>query len=266
MKKISVLMGIYNCEKTLKEAVDSLYAQTCTDWELILCDDGSSDGTYAVAEELRNRDPERITLLKNETNMGLNHTLNKCLSAAKGEFIARMDGDDTCSPERFEKERKALEAEPKLALVSTGMSFFDEEGTWGEIHHPERPVPRDFANGSPFCHAPCMMRKSALTVVNGYSEAPHLLRVEDYHLWIKLYAAGFTGRNLPETLYAMRDDRNARNRRTFATRLNEAYVRALCVQTFGLPKYLYLKALRPILVGLLPEKVYDRLHRGRLQK
>ena len=102
--KISILMGIYNCAKTLPEAVDSILAQTYPNWELILCDDGSSDDTYAVAEGYRQQYPENIILLKNGRNMGLNHTLNHCLQHATGEYIARMDGDDISLPERFEKE------------------------------------------------------------------------------------------------------------------------------------------------------------------
>ena len=94
-------MGIYNCADTLAAAIDSILAQTYTDWELILCDDGSADRTYEVAEDYRSRYPEKIVLLKNERNMGLNYTLNRCLEQAKGAYIARMDGDDVSLPHRF---------------------------------------------------------------------------------------------------------------------------------------------------------------------
>ena len=83
-KKISVLMGIYNCATTLPEAIDCILAQTVENWELILCDDGSADDTYAVAQEYAQKHPGKIILLKNEKNMGLNYTLNHCLSAATG--------------------------------------------------------------------------------------------------------------------------------------------------------------------------------------
>ena len=79
-------MGIYNCADTLPQAIDSILAQTETDWELILCDDGSSDCTYAVAEEYARRDPERIVLLRNPKNLGLNATLNRCLKAARASL------------------------------------------------------------------------------------------------------------------------------------------------------------------------------------
>lgn len=266
MPKISIIMGIYNCADTLPQAIDSILAQTETDWELILCDDGSSDCTYAVAEEYARRDPERIVLLRNPKNLGLNATLNRCLKAARGAFIARMDGDDLCDPARFAEELAVLDAEPDIAIVSTDMQTFDETGIWGLIRHPEYPQPRDFLSGSPFCHAPCMVRREAFDAVGGYSVEQNLLRVEDYHLWLKMYAAGFRGKNIHQPLYFMRDDRNAYNRRKFRYRINEAYVKALVVRELKLPVTGYVHALRPIIVGLLPRSVYDVLHKRKLNQ
>ena len=266
MPKISVIMGIYNCADTLSEAIDCILAQTETDWELILCDDGSSDNTFTVASSYREQYPDKIVLLQNEHNLGLNQTLNNCLAVTKGEFIARMDGDDRCSPERFETELTAFEEEPGLAIVSTDMAHFDESGTWGRLSRPTYPQPKDFLSESPFCHAPCMVRREAYEAVGGYSVSDKLLRVEDYHLWIKMYAAGYKGKNIHEPLYQMRDDRNAYGRRKFRYRLNEAYVKALAVKTFRLPITGYIYALRPIIVGLLPGWLYDRLHKKRLHQ
>ena len=263
---ISVIMGIYNCADTLPEAMDSLLGQTVQDFEVILCDDGSTDETYTVAERFREAHPGKIVLLQNEKNEGLNHTLNVCLAAAKGKYIARMDGDDRCAPDRFEKELQAMEENPSIAIVSTDMCYFDETGTWGLISHPTDPEPRDFMHGTPFCHAPCMVRKEAYEAVGGYTEDKRLLRVEDYNLWMKMYEAGFRGRNIHEPLYEMRDDRNAYSRRKFKYRLNEAYAINLAVKKLKLPVYGYAYVLRPIIVGLLPKKVYDKLHKKKLQK
>ena len=128
MAKVSIIMGIYNCAPTLPEAVDSILAQTFTDWQLVLCDDGSLDDTYAVAARYQAAYPEKVVLLQNERNMGLNHTLNRCLAAATGEYVARMDGDDISLPTRLEKEAAFLDAHPEYAIVSTPMIFFDENG------------------------------------------------------------------------------------------------------------------------------------------
>ena len=101
---ISVIMGIYNCADTLDEALQSIVRQTYTNWEVILCDDGSKDGTIAVAQSYVDKYPDKFILLKNEKNMGLNYTLNHCLEAVRGQFVARMDGDDISVETRFEKE------------------------------------------------------------------------------------------------------------------------------------------------------------------
>lgn len=265
MATVSVIMGIYNCAHTLHEAIECILAQTVTDWELILCDDGSEDATYEVAMQYQALCPEKVIVLQNEHNLGLNATLNRCLEAATGRYIARMDGDDLCEPDRFEKELAVLESEPDIAIVSSDMVHFDEAGDWGRIAHPTYPEPPDFLRETPFCHAPCMVRKEAYDAVGGYSVDEKLLRVEDYHLWVKMYKAGYRGKNLHEVLYRMRDDRQAYGRRKFRYRLNEAYVKALVVRELRLPATGYVHMLRPIVVGLLPKSLYDRLHKKRLQ-
>lgn len=263
--KISVLMGIYNCAATLPEAIECIFAQTVSDWELILCDDGSEDETLTVAQKFADQHPGKIVLIRNEHNRGLNFTLNRCLACAQGEYIARMDGDDRCSPNRFALQLKAFEEHPDVAIVSTGMEHFDEKGVWGIIRHPEYVQKHDFLYGTPFCHAPCMVKKEAFDRVGGYSEAKYLLRVEDYHLWVKMYAAGYKGMNLTQPLYQMRDDRSAYRRRKFRYRLNEAYVKCFAVRQLRLPVTGYLYALRPILVGFLPSGIYTYLHKRKLR-
>lgn len=264
MVTVSVIMGIYNCASTLEEAIESIMNQTYTDWELIMCDDGSQDDTYNVALKYKNKFPDKVVVLRNEKNIGLNATLNKCLSVAQGKYIARMDGDDICFCERFAEEIAVLENEPEIAIVSTDMAYFDESGTWGRISHPKYPQKRDFLSGTPFCHAPCMVRKDAFDKVQGYSVDRKLLRVEDYHLWLKMYKAGFRGKNIDKVLYSMRDDRNAYSRRKFKYRLNEAYVKYLAVKELRLPVWGYVYMLRSIIVGLLPDVVYDKLHKRNL--
>lgn len=259
-KKISIIMGIYNCATTLPEAIDSILAQTYTNWELILCEDGSSDNTYAVAEQYRQRFPDKIILLKNEKNLGLNKTLNRCLESATGDYIARMDGDDLSIPTRLEKEARFLDEHPDISIVSCPMIYFDEHGDWGRGNAIENPTKTDFVRGTPFCHAPCMVRAEAYRKVNGYSENQRTLRAEDYYLWFCMYAAGFRGANLTEPLYKMRDDENAYRRRKFRYALNESYVRLNGYRMLGLPIYCYLYVVRPILVSLMPRFLYDYLH------
>ncbi len=257
--RISVLMGIYNCAPTLQEALDSLYVQTYQGFKIILCDDGSKDDTLKIAEENAKKH-ENVIVIKNENNMGLNYTLNHCLEYADTEFCARMDGDDTCHPTRFEKEIKFLDEHPEYAIVSTTMHHFDEMGIFRTGMASGEPKPSDYPKGVPFNHAPCMIRTSAYKTVGGYSVSGKLLRQEDYHLWLKMYEKGFRGYMLNEPLYNMRDDRNAYARRNWISRRNEAYVKYLACKMLNLPFWYYMYCLKPIILYIMPQWLYKRLH------
>lgn len=257
---ISVIMGIYNCADTLAESLDSLLAQTYQNFEIVMCNDGSTDNTLEVAQQYKDKYPDKIVLVENKKNMGLNFTLNHCLENASGEYIARMDGDDLCDPTRLEKELNFLLEHPEYAIVSTPMKYFDESGVFRIGTGGGEPDIYKIPLGTPFCHAPCMVRKEAYDAVGGYSVDEKLLRVEDWHLWIKMLSKGYRGYVINEPLYLMRDDQNAVSRRKFKYRLNEAYVGRLAVKMLKLPKYEYLFTLRPIIVALLPKSVYKFLH------
>lgn len=252
--KVSVLMGVYNCADTLEQAVASIRSQTYENWELILCDDGSTDETWQVVQRLASQD-SRIVLLQNEKNLGLNQTLNRCLTLATGEFIARMDGDDESLPQRFGNQVALLEGNPQIHITSGPMFLFDGSGQWGRTHVPEYPTPEQVVCGTPISHAPVMLRRSCLEAVGGYSEDPATLRVEDVDLWIRLYAAGFRCRNLTEPAYRMRNDQNAYQRRKYIYRINSARVRLRGCKTMHLSPGCYLKACTPLLIGLVPGKL-----------
>lgn len=261
MNRVSIIMGIYNCQKTLPEAVDSILNQSYKDWILIMCDDGSEDSTYRIAEEYCRKYPEKIRLMKNTINQGLNKTLNRCLQNADTEYVARMDGDDISLPDRLEKEIAFLDSHPQYDIVSTPMIYFDDNGVYRTGRGGKEPKIESMVTGTPFCHAPCMVRKRAYDTVEGYSERKDRQRVEDWDLWIRMYEKGFKGFILPDPLYKMRDDRNAYSRRKFSYRINEAKVGASAITRLKLQKWRYVLCLRPIIVGLLPAPIYMYLHK-----
>lgn len=263
--KVSIIMGIYNCEQTLQRCFESLLQQTFTDWQLIMCEDGSQDNTYKIAKQIQKHHPEKVIVLRNQKNLGLNETLNRCLAVATGEYIARQDADDLSLPERLKLEVDFLDNHPEYALVSGRKDHFDEEGIWGNLGDVEKPTMKDIFFGPPFCHPASMMRNSVLRQVGGYSVAQRLIRVEDYHLWYKFYRAGFKGYNLQQTIYLYADDRKAYSKRNWQNRLNEMHLKHLILKEERLPWYYHLFALRPIIVGLLPTSIYHHLHRYRLR-
>ena len=270
-KKVSIIMGIYNCSETLDEAIESIINQTYPNWQMIMCDDGSLDNTYEVAAKYVTQDPERFVLIKNETNQGLNKTLNNCLALADGDYVARMDGDDISLPTRFEKEVEFLNSHPEFAIVSTPMIMFDETGDWGRTSKPiPEPTIMDFVYHTPFhCHAPCMIRREAYLNVEGYTVDKRLLRFEDCNLWFKLYGEGYRGYNLSEPLYKMRDDHNAISRRDAKTRMRGVYVLYTGYKIVNMPKKYYFHLIkvfcRNVLIVFLPKSVYKIFHRRNQQ-
>lgn len=263
--KISIIMGIYNCQQYLSESIESIISQTYTNWELIMCDDGSLDNTLEIAMKYKNKYPQKIIVLKNEKNMGLNYTLNKCIEYSDGDYIARQDGDDISLPNRLELEMKFLLDNPSYSLVSTNMIFFDESGDWGKSHNVGEVKKENFIKGSPICHAPCIIKKSALIDVGCYSVDDKLLRVEDYHLWFKLFIKGYKCYSLTDALYKMRDDNDAYKRRNFKNRLNETKLKLWGFRQINIPLHKYIWAFKPIIAYFLPKRIYQKLHHKNLK-
>lgn len=252
-------MGIYNCAPYLQEALDSLLTQTFQDYKIILCEDGSTDDTYIVAKKYADK-YDNIILMRNDKNMGLNYTLNRCLELADTEYCARMDGDDISLPTRFEKEVKFLDQHLDYSVVSAPMIYFDESGDYRKGKGRGDIQAKHFVRGTPICHAPCLFRTKDVKAVGGYSVDDKLLRVEDYHLWFKLFAKGYKLYMLDECLYKMRDDRNAVRRRNWVTRRNEAYVKHIGYRMIGLPWYKQIYAIEPLIKYLMPGFIYNYFH------
>ncbi len=255
--KISVLMGIYNCEKTLPFAIDSILAQTYTNWELILCDDCSRDNTYAVAKEYADKYPDKIKLLKNEKNSYLAFSLNHCLKIATGEFVARMDGDDACVPERFEKQVEFLRSHEGVVLVGTGMQRFYNDGSYGAVatcpESPDKFTPHH--NGPSFNHATIMAYKSVFDDLGGYTVCPRTVRGQDRDLWFRFFKAGYKGMNMKDPLYLVREDVEAIKRRTFKDRWIEFQTELYGYKLLKYPIHWYIMPVLRLSKALVPSKV-----------
>jgi glycosyltransferase involved in cell wall biosynthesis len=201
--KVSVVMAVYNGEKYLREAVESILGQTLADLEFIIVDDGSTDRS---AEIVNSYGDPRIHFLVNGTNLGLMLSLNRGIDAARGEYIARMDCDDVSLPERLARQVAFMESRPEVVASGTWARDMDEEG---RIIGP-RQVPvgarmdYDFWRPSPLIHPTAMIRASQLGGTRYDPEAPH---AEDYDLWLRLKKRHRID-NLPEylLLYRVHDE------------------------------------------------------------
>lgn len=259
--KVSIIMGIYNCQDTIDESINSIINQSYTSWELIMCDDGSTDNTYNLARYYEEKYPEKIKLLSNDKNMGLSYTLNKCLKHSRGIYICRQDGDDISTFDRLHKLVSFLDNNKEYSFVSSALLLFDENGEWGKITPIQKPVNSDFIKGTPFAHAACMIRREDIEKIGGYRDIMKTLRVEDYDLWFRLYEMNKIGYNLLEPLYKVRDDRHAIQRRKYKYRINEAYVMLEGFKRLNIPLYKRIYFLKPLLVGLVPRSLYKYIRK-----
>lgn len=190
MPKVSVILPVYNAEKYLAAAIDSILQQTFTDFELLLINDGSTDSSEQIIQ--RYNDP-RIVYVRNESNQGLIYSLNKAIDLAKGEYIARMDADDVALPERFSEQTTFLDNQKNVGIVATVIDFINE--TDSKIGNWELDVattsPKAIRNTMPFecCIAhPSVMGKT--TLFKKYKYDPKQSHIEDYDLWLRMLDDG----------------------------------------------------------------------------
>lgn len=254
--KISIIMGIYNCADTLSVAIDSILDQTYTNWELIMCDDASTDDTYNIAMSYKEKYPEKIILIKNEKNLKLSYTLNHCLQYVTGKYVARMDGDDRSLPERFTRQIQYLQAHPEIDLVGTAMQRFNDEGLADITCPKEHPDKYILRRGVPFDHATIMTYKYVYDRLNGYTVSERTKRSQDYDLWFRFYAAGFRGDNIQEPLYLVKEDIAAIKRRTFNNRLNIFKTTCYGFKLLGFPKrWLIRPVIDMIIKSIIPSRI-----------
>lgn len=202
LPKISVLLPVYNCELYIREAVDSILNQTYTDFELLIIDDASSDRTVSLIESYND---SRIELIEKTLNTGYTNSLNLGLQLAKGKYIARMDGDDICLPERFAKQISFLEANSDVIVCG---SWFSLIGSDRIVKVPEshEDIKVALLKGNCFAHPSVMIRKQSLemfSIVYDVSKEP----AEDYDLWARLVTKGKLY-NLQEVLLDYRTHSN----------------------------------------------------------
>lgn len=267
-EKISIIMGIFNCADTLPEAIDSIIAQTYTDWELIMCDDCSTDDTYKVAEEYKNKYPEKIILVRNEVNSRLAFSLNHCLKYADGDFIARMDGDDISVPERFEIQVDYLINHPEYDMVGCAMQRFSDKGGLADINYAvDNPDYYTLKSRIPFNHATIVARRKVFDTIGGYTVCERTQRCEDHDLWFHFYKAGFKGYNLRDALYMVREDAAAIRRRTAKTRYYALKTTYIGFKMLGYPKRWLIKpTLRSILKSITPYKIAELYRKWQSKK
>jgi glycosyltransferase involved in cell wall biosynthesis len=257
MPKVSIIMGTYNCNgnNELIESVNSVINQSYTDWELIICDDGSTDNTIEFLHKISNLD-SRIVILSYKENKGLANALNTCIMASKGNFIARQDADDISDIDRIQKQVEFLENNIEYSIVGTIASVHDANGVWGEYIVPEEPLKKDFFWNSPFIHPVVMMKKEDLLKVNCYRVAKETRRCEDLDLFLRMYSNGMRGYNIQQKLFSYKITNSNKKYRPMKYRIDEAKVRLIGYKNLGILIQGLPFVIKPIIIGLIPQFIF----------
>lgn len=204
---VSILMPVYNAEKYLRLAVDSLLAQTYSVFQLVCIDDGSSDSSLAILREYSSRDSRVI--VHSRANTGIVGALNDGLAICAGQFVLRMDADDVSHPGRLEILLNEMTKNPRCVVLGTSFRVIDPDGDTIRVELAETDVERLRANivawaYPTLCHPSVLMRKDAIDAVGGYRNTfLHPNIGEDTDLWERLLAIGEI-RNVPDVLLCYR--------------------------------------------------------------
>ena len=196
---VSVIMSAYDAQDFIADAIRSIQAQTYRTWELIVVDDHSADNTLQVVERFSRDDP-RIKVVYNEQNLGPYRSANIGLKYAEGEYIARLDADDTSEPSRLEKQVRFLSTRPDTVLVGSGGYQVDSSGNRVRkinVISREHLIQKLMTRVNLFIHSSILVRREALEEVGGYREK--FRYVADYDLYLRL-SDRYTLSNLPEYL------------------------------------------------------------------
>jgi glycosyltransferase involved in cell wall biosynthesis len=195
-------MSVYNGERFLREAVDSILDQSFVDFEFVIIDDGSTDATWSIVSSYSD---VRLRPIRNDHNLGLPRSLNRGLAVAQGDYIARMDGDDVALPRRLERQAALLDTHPEIGILGTDCHLIDIEGRQqGRLHMPISDLAIRWRSllGNPFLHPTVMLRRQVL-VSHGLTYDEGLETTQDYELWVRLLKHT-RGANLGEPLLLYR--------------------------------------------------------------
>lgn len=261
---VSVVMPVYNGQRFLAEAIDSVLNQTFTDFEFIIVNDCSSDDSLAILESYARQD-SRITIITNDQNLGESGSANVGVTHTRGRYIARVDQDDISDPTRFAKQVDFLDAHPDYIVVGTQAEIIDEHGaTTGHKLFPEthEELFKEFGNFHPMLHPSIMVRKSLLPDptklwTNSISSA------DDYMSLFTLIMVGKFA-NLPEKLVRYRihfDNNGIKNYRSIFNNIVRIKIYAIRELGYPLsPKMAILLVLQIIFVYTIPESLSIKLY------
>ena len=256
---ISVVMSVYNAEKYLRFSIESILNQTYTDFEFIIINDCSEDDSLKIINEYSKND-SRIITVNNDTNLGLTRNLNKGLTIARGEYIARMDADDISILDRFEKQMCYFQKNEHIDILGGFCVDIDESGKVirkrkAPLSHKE--IISSIYKVNPIYHPTVIFKKQKIANIGFYNEEYKV--VQDYDLWFRSIANNLIIQNLPDILLKYRINDNYYARKSFNYRLIDFKIRYRGYKSIGVSWYKWGYLFVPLILGVTPNFLYKLL-------
>ncbi len=256
--KVSVILPVYNGQDYLAEAIDSVLSQSFGDFELIIINDGSTDSSAEIFENL---DDPRIRFFQ-QTNKGLPATLNRAISLARGEYIARQDQDDVSFRHRFEQQIVFLDANPDVGIVGTSAEIWVGNSLSNRfLRHPTDDALLKFGLlfDNHFVHSSVMIRRAAFDYLGGYSEDFLRQPPEDYELWSRIMKK-YRVANLPDVLLKYREVEGSMSRTGVNPFLPNLI--KICAENIAWASSYPVDCAEVIAISKLGQGIYNQIPRG----
>ena len=265
MPKVSVIIPAYNSERTISESIESIIAQTYTDWEIIVCDDFSQDGTYEIANKYADINTN-IKVIRNDENLGAGLSRNQCIQNTKGEYIVIQDADDIALPNRIFEQISFLDDNPEYAMVGAGCNVFNKDGVYSTMMPPSYPTVKSLRNSTALLSPTITFRRDALLKAGLYKGRDKVARAEDYELIARMYSRGYIGHNIQKVLILYRLEDEDYKKRKFTHRVQLVMIKYRVFKMLHFRWYEYIYIFKALVAGLIPLGLLKKYHRRKYSR
>lgn len=252
--EVTVLMSVYNDKKYLNSCINSILNQTFTNFEFIIIDDASDDGSYEILKSYAEKD-NRIKLMQNEVNKGLSYNLSEGISLAATPWIARMDADDISYEKRLHVQMQYVRDNPEVDVVGSYVIDIDEEGN--EIELRKVPTSHEkIANliwTCPFIHPTVLFKKESIINAGSYNRG--LRRRQDYDLWFRCHEKNLRFHNIDQPLLYYRSTDDYYKKNDVKVQLQQVKMGFAGAKRVKASPIAYIGIVISFLKGILPYKI-----------
>jgi glycosyltransferase involved in cell wall biosynthesis len=257
----TILMAVYNDERFVTQALESIQKQLNDDMELLVIDDDSSDKSLEILQDIEKKD-SRVRLIKNDQNKGLGYCLYIGTKMARGKYIIRMDADDICLPNRIDKQISFLEDNPNIDIVGGAAIEIDEQNQEGQTR--QMPEQHDKIAKAiwacPIIHPTVAFRRDKILLAGNYN--PQIRRRQDYELWFRCLKAGLRFANLAEPLIYYRFSQNSHSKQRLKHTIEQVKMGWQGCWMMKLPLWQYFAVIVPLVRAILPPPLSHWLYRS----